>query len=101
MTACTQNATPEDQEHSSDETSAAFQQMLDEYYEEDLKLNPLKAILKWECEISLDRLQFREDLQPIDQMWSVNLIIGQLASGASAQPFKTVEDYRNWIAANQ
>lgn len=149
MTACTQNATPEDQEQSSDETSAAFQQMLDEYYEEDLKLNPLKAtmagddrynnrfpntlsdeyqaavkayytkyleqlakypdeelseseqmskaILKWECEISLDRLQFREDLQPIDQMWSVNLMIGQLASGASAQPFKTVEDYNNWL----
>ncbi|MEM8501029.1 MAG: DUF885 domain-containing protein, partial [Pseudomonadota bacterium] len=37
------------------------------------------------------------DLMPIDQMWSVNLIIGQLASGASAQPFDTVEDYENWL----
>jgi uncharacterized protein (DUF885 family) len=33
---------------------------------------------------------------PIDQMWSPHLMFGQLASGASAQPFKTVEDYRNW-----
>ncbi len=129
--------------------SAAFNTMLEEYYEEGLILNPLnattagdnrynnsfpntlsdayiaqsktyynsyldklaqysdanlseseqmsRAILKWECEINLDRLNYRQDLVPIDQMWSVNLIFGQLASGSSAQPFKTVEDYNNWI----
>jgi uncharacterized protein (DUF885 family) len=27
----------------------------------------------------------------------LHLIIGQFASGASAQPFKTVEDYNNWL----
>ncbi|WP_459210976.1 DUF885 domain-containing protein [Aquimarina rhabdastrellae] len=56
-----------------------------------------KAVLQWDCDINLERLTFRQDLFPIDQMWSVNLVIGQLASGASAQPFKTVEDYKNWL----
>ena len=56
-----------------------------------------KAILEWECDINLEELTFREDLFPIDQMWSVNLIMGQFAGGESAQPFKTVQDYRNWL----
>lgn len=129
--------------------SIAFNQMLDDYYEEGLKLNPLnatfagdirynnsfpntlsdeykaevkiyyanylekiaqynsedlsenekmsKAVLKWECDINLKRLTFRQDLFPIDQIWTVNLTVGQFASGASAQPFNTVEDYNNWL----
>lgn len=56
-----------------------------------------KSLLEWECNINLDRLKFREDLFPIDQMWSINLMVGQLASGAGAQPFETVEDYNNWL----
>ncbi len=56
-----------------------------------------KAILKWECDINLEGLSFG-NYTPIDQMWSMNLMIGQLASGASAQPFKTVEDYKNWLS---
>lgn len=54
------------------------------------------AILKWECEINLEGLAF-ENYTPIDQMWSMNLMIGQLAGGSSAQPFKTIEDYDNWL----
>ena len=148
MTACT-SSTPSADDATAEDADTAFQKMLDDYYEEDLKLNPLKAtmagdnrynnrfpnflsdeyraevkayytkyleqlaqfpeenltaseqlskaILKWECEINLDRLDFREDLKPIDQMWSVNLMMGQLASGASAQPFKTVKDYNDWL----
>ena len=53
-------------------------------------------ILKWECEINLEGLVF-ENYTPIDQMWSLNLMIGQLAGGSSAQPFNTVEDYDNWL----
>ncbi|WP_419212235.1 DUF885 domain-containing protein [Maribacter sp. X9] len=53
------------------------------------------AILKWECEINLEGLSF-ENYTPIDQMWSMNLMIGQLAGASSSQPFKTVEDYDNW-----
>ncbi len=56
-----------------------------------------KNILKWECQINLDALNFHEDYFPIDQMWTVNLVMGQFASGKSAQPFKTVQDYKNWL----
>ena len=35
---------------------------------------------------------------PLNQMWTLQLTIGQLAGGGSAQPFKTVEDYDNWLA---
>ncbi len=55
------------------------------------------AILNWECDINLETLAFGS-YTPIDQMWSMNLMIGQLASGASAQPFETVQDYHNWLS---
>jgi uncharacterized protein (DUF885 family) len=54
-------------------------------------------ILKWECEIGLEGLKFPTHLTPIDQKWSPNLTLGQFAGGTSAQPFKTVQDYRNWL----
>jgi len=128
----------------------AFNQMLDDYYEEGLVLNPInatmvgdnryndkfpnilsdkwiastktyyekflnklsefdeenlsesekmtKAILKWECEMNLEGLNYNQNQRPIDQMWSPHLFVGQLASGASMQPFKTVEDYQNWLS---
>ncbi len=130
------------------ETSMAFNDMLDDYYEEGLKLNPLNAtmsgdnryndkfpdvlsegyknelkayykkyreevmsydntdltdtekmskeVLLWDIDVNLEGMKFKKDLTPIDQMWSPHLMFGQLASGASAQPFKTLEDYRNW-----
>lgn len=132
------------------EPNEAFKIMLDTYYEDGLKLNPLnatytgdnryndiypnflseaykskvkayytkyvnlleefsdsslteteqmsKAVLKWECNIALEGFKFKQrDYMPIDQMWSPHLSIGQLASGAGAQPFNTVEDYNNWL----
>ena len=132
-----------------EDQTEAFNKMLDDYYEEGLKLNPLnatmsgddryndlfpnilsnefqneikayytkykdmlkefdettmsdsekmtKAILQWECDINLEGFNYNQDLRPIDQMWSPNLFVGQLASGQSAQPFKTVKDYNNWL----
>ncbi|MDH3321419.1 MAG: DUF885 domain-containing protein [Flavobacteriaceae bacterium] len=56
-----------------------------------------KAVLLWDCNINLEALKFKTDLMPIDQMWSLNLVVGQLASGKSAQPFETVQDYENWL----
>ena len=53
-------------------------------------------ILMWECNINLQALDYPTHLMPIDQFWSLNLVMGQLASGSSAQPFKTVQDYENW-----
>ncbi len=130
--------------------SADFNMMLNNYYEEGLILNPLKAtfsgdtrynnsfpnflsdqyisgltnyytrfkeealkfedatltdtekmskdVLLWECNINLETLSFKNSTYfPIDQMWSVNLVMGQLASGKSAQPFQTVDDYKIWM----
>lgn len=56
-----------------------------------------KAILAWELDLAKASIGFDSDLTPIDQMWSINLTMGQLASGASAQPFLTVQDYANWL----
>jgi uncharacterized protein (DUF885 family) len=56
-----------------------------------------KSILEWECDLTLEGFQYREELLPINQFQSVPLMVGQLASGSSAQPFKTVEDYNNWL----
>lgn len=56
-----------------------------------------KEILIWDLSVALEGLGFREDLFPIDQMWTVNLTMGQFASGKSAQPFNTVKDYNNWL----
>jgi uncharacterized protein (DUF885 family) len=57
-----------------------------------------KAIMKWDCEMALGQSSFKKDLyMPIDQMWSVNLVMTQLATGTSAQPFNTVENYDKWL----
>ena len=57
-----------------------------------------KDILIWECEINLATMDFKkESYIPIDQMWTINLYMGQMASGMGAQPFETVKDYENWI----
>ena len=54
-------------------------------------------VLQWECEIQLERLGFPMHLLPINQFNSLHLSVGQWAGGTSAQPFKTVRDYENWL----
>ena len=56
-----------------------------------------KAVLEWDCNINLEAMAFKKDLMPIDQMWSKNLDFNQLAGGTNAQPFKTVQDYKDWL----
>ncbi len=150
FTACKNESKEKKETKTENNVSAAFNKILDNYYQEGLKLNPLAAtfsgdtryndsfpnflsdeytselkkyhthykeeaskfndedlsetekmskdILLWECNINLEALTFKNSTYfPIDQMWSVNLMMGQLASGSSAQPFKTVEDYNNWL----
>lgn len=137
-------------EKEENQVSARFDTILNNYYEDGLKLNPISAttsgdmryndqfpnflsaeyedslrsyytkyrdkansinnedltdtekmskeILLWECNMNLAGMEFKKaKYMPIDQMWSVNLFMGQLASGMGAQPFKTVEDYENWM----
>jgi uncharacterized protein (DUF885 family) len=47
--------------------------------------------------IDLDRSKFHFEYMPINQFSSTPLLFGQLGSGNSGQPFKTVNDYENWI----
>lgn len=41
--------------------------------------------------------KFPSWLQPINQFYSIPNQLAQLGSGTSAQPFKTVQDYDNWL----
>lgn len=55
-------------------------------------------ILQWECDITLKGLEFPDNYTPINQFWSLPLTLGQYGSGSGSQPFKTVQDYDNWLA---
>ncbi len=55
-------------------------------------------VLLWECDIALEGDKFKSYLIPLNQFWSLNLTIGQMASGSGTQPFKTVKDYDNWLS---
>ena len=57
-----------------------------------------KKVLKWECETNLMGMAFPKELLPINQMWTLQLTMGQLAAGSSAQPFISVTDYSNWLS---
>ncbi len=72
---------------------------LSKFNENELSENEIlsKGILIWECDVNLERLNFKEDLMPINQFYSITLTIGQFAGGTSAQPFMTVKDYNNWL----
>ncbi|WP_422348682.1 DUF885 domain-containing protein [Flagellimonas sp.] len=76
-----------------------YKAKLDNFPDENLTKSEQmsKAILVWECDINLNEFNHNANLTPIDQMWSPNLFMGQLASGSSAQPFNTVEDYEKWM----
>jgi uncharacterized protein (DUF885 family) len=54
-------------------------------------------IVQWECETRLAGLKYPKHLMPIDQFMSTQVLMGMLASGRSAQPFRTTQDYENWL----
>jgi len=55
------------------------------------------GILRWECEINLAGLEYPKHLIPIDHYTSMHVDMGELAGGRSAQPFKSIKDYENWL----
>jgi uncharacterized protein (DUF885 family) len=73
---------------------------LEKYDRNELSENDRTSydILKWECETSIEGLNFPFKLMPINQIFSLHLLIGQMAGGASFQPFKTAKDYDNWLS---
>jgi len=48
-------------------------------------------------DVEIAGAHFPDHLQPIDQFYSMPNLLAQLGSGTSAQPFKTVADYDNWL----
>ncbi|MEJ7912510.1 MAG: DUF885 domain-containing protein [Chitinophagaceae bacterium] len=54
-------------------------------------------IFKREMEMQLEGLQLNDHLIPFQQFWGLPLTMGQLGSGEGSQPFKTAQDYRNWL----
>lgn len=56
-----------------------------------------REILVYQCETKLEAMAFPVWYFPVDQTWSKNLIVSQMAGGQGAQPFETVEDYNNWL----
>lgn len=54
-------------------------------------------LLSYECNVNLDGMKFNDQLMPISQIRSLPLTIAQMGSGTGNQPFKTVQDYDNWL----
>ena len=55
-------------------------------------------IFLYTMKIGLEGLTLKLNRMPSNQISSFELSMGQLGSGTSAQPFKTVKDYDNWIS---
>lgn len=68
-------------------------------------------VMEWDCSIKLQGLENELvtmaspvydlpsfELMPLLQIQSLHLYVAQLGSGASVQPFKTAQDYDNWLA---
>jgi uncharacterized protein (DUF885 family) len=78
-----------------------YQEKLKNFKDEDLSESEQlsKAVLAWDCELALAKSSFDNDiLMPINQISSINLVMGQLASGTSAQPFVSYKDYNDWLS---
>ncbi|WP_299291354.1 DUF885 family protein [uncultured Mucilaginibacter sp.] len=54
-------------------------------------------IFTYEMQIALESFNYHFEYLPFNQMFALPLTIGQFGSGSSAQPFKTVQDYQNWL----
>ncbi|HVK96444.1 MAG TPA: DUF885 domain-containing protein [Flavisolibacter sp.] len=78
-----------------DSMLAALQKIDREKLSENEKINYdymsyYNTLLRQESDYKFNRI-------PTDQMWGLHLTLGQFASGESAQPFKSVADYNNWL----
>ncbi|MBL7816737.1 MAG: DUF885 domain-containing protein [Saprospiraceae bacterium] len=54
-------------------------------------------ILSWDIDRALESFAFPDHLMPINQFWGKTLDLGQLGSGNGSQPFKSINDYDNWL----
>ncbi|MEW6998957.1 DUF885 family protein [Colwelliaceae bacterium BS250] len=54
-------------------------------------------IFKRDRELDIQSFEFDDHLIPLNQMHGIHNSFAQLGSGESAQPFKTMQDYQNFI----
>ncbi|MBF9239713.1 DUF885 domain-containing protein [Hymenobacter sp. BT683] len=54
-------------------------------------------IFKYEMEQRLAGLKLNTWMIPTNQFWGLPITLGQYGSGEGVQPFKTVQDYDNWL----
>ena len=54
-------------------------------------------LIKYEMQMGLEGLKYPTHLMPMNQFWSFTLELPQLGAGSGNQPFKTVQDYDNWL----
>lgn len=54
-------------------------------------------IFKYNLDMNLKGLTFHDNYIPLNQFYGMQNTMGQFAGGTAAQPFKTVNDYDNWV----
>jgi len=68
-------------------------------------------VMEWDCTVKLEGVMNPMvtvaspiydlpsfELMPLFQIQSLHLYVAQLAGGTSVQPFKSIEDYNNWLS---
>ena len=68
-------------------------------------------VMKWDCNVKLEGVMNPMvtvaspiydlpsfELMPLFQIQSLHLYVAQLGGGTSVQPFKSIEDYNNWLS---
>ena len=85
-----------------DSLAAFYQRYLDEsskFNRDQLAENDRLSydIFNYEMKMQIEGLKKKQWMIPFQQFWGLPLTMGQLGSGDSYQPFKTVEDYKNWL----
>jgi uncharacterized protein (DUF885 family) len=54
-------------------------------------------IFKYTMDMNIEGYKYPDNYIPFNQFYALPLTMGQFGSGESAQPFKTVKDYDNWL----
>jgi len=93
-----------------DDGSAAFLSKAKTFYADNLqkikqfKREDLNAedqlsydIFTYEMQVALNGFNYHFEYLPFNQFYALPITIGQFGSGTGSQPFKTVQDYQNWL----
>lgn len=89
----------------------SFKDSLKRFYEKQLNLidkidtsklsdNDLISceLFRYEMKMNIEGLHFHNNYMPINQFWAFTLDFPQLGSGKGNQPFKTPDDYENFLS---